>query len=153
MRRERMYHGCTYCMPAVMNKRNTIQKMLILDAVRSMSNHPTAQEIYGVVCERCPTISKGTVYRNLNALADDGDILRVTVANAPDRYDKTAYEHCHFRCRGCGRVYDFKLPHEVEIDNTLNPDFIAEDYVLLVNGLCSSCICERRNDNGQQSAV
>ena len=56
-------------------RRNTRQRKLVLDAVRQSYNHPTADEIYNVVRAQDDKISRGTVYRNLNLLADAGEIL------------------------------------------------------------------------------
>ena len=103
-------------------RRNTVQKTLILEAVCSMRTHPTADEIYEIVSKKCPAISKGTVYRGLNQLAEDGKILRVAIANAPDRYDLTVGDHAHCICNGCGRVFDYRLVRDPEFDQT-NTDF------------------------------
>lgn len=128
-----------------MSCRNTIQRTLVKDAVMAMTCHPTADEIYDEVLKKCPGISKGTVYRNLNRLADEGEILRVAVANAPDRFDRTACPHCHFRCLECGHVCDFQLAHDLEIDQRLNPGFVVKDYELVINGYCSECAEKRGN--------
>lgn len=123
----------------LINERNTVQKQLILDAVRGLDSHPTADEIYERVAVRCPSISKGTVYRNLNRLADDGEILRVAVANAPDRFDRTTGDHCHCRCLTCGRVFDYKaLPH-IELSRTGCGDFEVTGCDVVFRGYCKSC--------------
>ena len=119
-------------------KRNTVQRTLVLETVRSLHNHPTAEEIYENVLLRCPNISQGTVYRNLNNLAKDGDILRVQVANAPDRYDFTVKPHAHFRCNYCGKVFDFTLP-DTPLPEALNAGFQVEDYQLVFCGSCPDC--------------
>ena len=122
-----------------MKQRNTIQKMLIIDAVKSSKEHPTAEQIYSAVAEKCPNISRGTVYRNLNLLASEGDILRVPVPNGPDRFDSTTRPHCHCCCLDCGRVYDYELPHGVELGEEMNQDFLVRDYELMINGWCREC--------------
>ncbi len=122
-----------------MNKRHTIQKDLVLSTVMGMSCHPTAEEVFAQVSQLYPSISKATVYRNLNLLADEGTILRVAVANAPDRYDKTSHMHCHFMCRNCGKVYDYTLAQDIVIDERLNPGFVVNGYELVVNGRCAQC--------------
>ena len=58
-------------------RRNTRQRKLVFDAVRQSYNHPTADEIYNVVRAQDDKISRGTVYRNLNLLADAGEILSI----------------------------------------------------------------------------
>ena len=44
-----------------MQRRNTRQRKLILEVVRSMNDHPTADEIYLAVHERDEHIGRGTV--------------------------------------------------------------------------------------------
>ena len=68
-----------------MIRRNTIQRSLVYEAVNALQNHATADEIYEISVKEHPHISKGTVYRNLNQLAEDGEIRRVEVPGGPDR--------------------------------------------------------------------
>ena len=63
-------------------KRNTIQRALTLEAVQKLQSHPTADEVYAAVSAEHPHISRGTVYRNLNQLSEDGKIREMV-------YDKT----------------------------------------------------------------
>ena len=46
-------------------QRNTRQRQLVLDAVRSRRDHPTAEQIYQSVHQVDAHVSRGTVYRNL----------------------------------------------------------------------------------------
>ena len=57
-------------------RRNSKQRQLILDTLRSVHNHPTAEDVFQMVREKNPTISLGTVYRNLNLLVDNGDMQK-----------------------------------------------------------------------------
>lgn len=122
-------------------KRNTVQRTLILSAVQSMTNHPTAEEIYEQVVKICPGLSKGTVYRDLNQLASDGEIIRVAVANAPDRFDLTVREHAHGFCTACGKVFDIDLDAFPHVQST---SFQVQRMDVLASGLCKEC-AERRN--------
>ena len=54
-----------------MERRNTIQKQLVLEAVAQLHNHPTAEQVYAQVVKEHPTISKATVYRNLEMCIRD----------------------------------------------------------------------------------
>ena len=69
-------------------RRNTKQRKLVLDTVRQSYNHPTADEIYNAVREQDDKISRGTVYRNLNLLADAGEILSIKTPGG-SRFDRT----------------------------------------------------------------
>ena len=48
------------------------QRELILETVMENPVHPTADTVYAMVREQEPNISLGTVYRNLNLLAEQG---------------------------------------------------------------------------------
>lgn len=48
-----------------MQRRNTIQKELVLKAVQDLRSHVTAEEVYEFIRKNHPGIGKGTVYRNL----------------------------------------------------------------------------------------
>ena len=85
-----------------METRNTIQRALVLEAVRRFAGHGTAEELYQAVAQRYPHISKGTVYRNLQRLCELGEIRRVEVPDGADRYDRILEDHYHVRCDGCG---------------------------------------------------
>lgn len=108
-----------------------------------MTNHPSADEVYEKVAEICPNISRATVYRDLNRFAENGDILRVQVANAPDRYDLTTCSHAHCLCSVCGKVSDYNLRVLPELDEAGNDGFEAEGLCIIVNGICGACRKER----------
>ena len=78
------------------------QRELVLKTVKANLIHPTALEVYGMTREVDPTISMGTVYRNLNLLAEQGKILRIKVPGGADRYDGTIEPH--LQCSGVDKV-------------------------------------------------
>ena len=96
-------------------RRNTKQRKLVLDAVRQSYNHPTADEIYNVVRAQDDKISRGTVYRNLNLLADAGEILSIKTPGG-SRFDRTVEPHAHIICTSCSRVIDVPLPFDAQLD-------------------------------------
>lgn len=68
-----------------MIRRNTIQRTLVLEAVNQLRNHATADEIYEKIVSEHPHIGRGTVYRNLQLLAESGEILKTEVPGGADR--------------------------------------------------------------------
>lgn len=122
------------------------QRELILQQVRSRCDHPTAEEIHRSVLEQCPALSLGTVYRNLNNLADQGEILRVPVPGQPDRYDRTLPQHSHMFCSRCGRLVDIPLPEE-KLRKFLrrNIDLPIERHCLTLYGVCPDCLKKESN--------
>ena len=59
--------------------RMTQQRQVILEELRLCRSHPTADELYSRVRRRLPRISLGTVYRNLETLAERGLIRKMEV--------------------------------------------------------------------------
>ena len=57
----------------------TRQRMVILDELRKVSSHPTADEVYEMVRKNLPRISLGTVYRNLEILSVMGLISKLEI--------------------------------------------------------------------------
>ena len=121
--------------------RNTIQRLSVLQAVHRLKNHPTAEEVYRAVTADCPTVSRGTVYRNLRLLCDQGEIRRVEAPGEADRFDHRLETHGHAKCLLCGRILD------VELAETPDParwvadahGFSLRGFELFFTGLCAAC--------------
>ena len=86
-------------------------------------DHPTADVVYMNVREQYPNISLGTVYRNLNLLADIGEIQRLRVGDGMDHFDADISPHYHFVCTECDSVIDL----EMESIDTIN-DVAAKGF-------------------------
>ena len=91
------------------NIRMTRQRKVILDELRKLHSHPTADGLYTRVRRRLPRISLGTVYRNLEVMAEGGLIGKLDIGGRRKRFDGNAAQHCHVRCLTCGRVEDAKV--------------------------------------------
>lgn len=86
--------------------RMTHQRRVILEEVKRLKTHPTADEIYDRVRQRLPRVSLGTVYRNLDLLAACGLITRLEPVHPQMRFDGNTDLHYHLTCQQCGRVED-----------------------------------------------
>src|SRR3989344_4341137 len=92
-------------MKSKLNPRQTIQKSIVLNFLRSVKTHPTAEMVYKAVKKKLPQISLGTEYRNLENFANKGIILKITAGNQA-RYDGDISDHGHFICQSCGKIDD-----------------------------------------------
>ncbi|MDO5142399.1 MAG: transcriptional repressor [Eubacteriales bacterium] len=138
----------------MMQTRNTVQRQIVLQTVLRMHDHPTADTVYAAVAAEHPSISKATVYRNLNQLVCQGEIRRVPVANGADRFDYNVQEHYHVRCSRCGAVFDVQMPL---IDDLLArvedaSGVEVERYDILFEGVCQRCR-ENQSLSGSDSAA
>ncbi len=121
---------------------NTNQRRIIIEELRKLKTHPTADELYAIVREKLPQISLGTVYRNLELLAEAGKIWKLELSGKQKRFDGNVNKHFHMRCSNCGRIEDMEADEMSEIDDKLN-DLVdklkVDGYRLELSGLCSKC--------------
>ena len=131
-----------------MERRNTIQKALILRAVCDLKRHLTADEVYEFVKRDHPSIGKGTVYRNLAILTEEGAIRKVEVPDGSDRFDFTLKNHYHFRCVKCGEVFDVDMDEipdlQKKIHDTHGMEFLT--YDIFFKGICPECRAQEKED-------
>lgn len=117
------------------------QRKLILDAVQGNYTHPTADAVYNELKERLPSLSLGTVYRNLNRLADEGTILRLRMEEGPDRFDCQTVAHYHMRCRNCGELVDLMTDYLADVDDRVGTATgqQIESHHIMFEGVCEKC--------------
>lgn len=121
--------------------RMTKQRALILEELRNVTSHPTADEIYAIVRSKMPHISLGTVYRNLELLAENNEILKLEYAGFQKRFDGNTMPHSHVRCEHCGKVADVMgdVPVQSVPPDVSAPDFEISSARLEFFGLCRHC--------------
>lgn len=121
-------------------QRNTKQRKTVLDAVRARHDHPSADQVYLNARQADEKISRGTVYRNLNLLAQDGEILQVKLPDI-NRFDCRTDLHYHLICTECGAVCDAMLPYHVELDTLLGAEtgYAIDRHRTVFEGVCPAC--------------
>ena len=118
------------------------QREAIRKELCGRKDHPTADDLYAKVRAEYPNISLGTVYRNLNQLAKNGEILCIAQEGCPVRFDGNPAPHYHLACSSCGRVIDVEMP----VMQQLNSQAAAATggqihaHSVLFEGLCADCI-------------
>lgn len=129
-------------------QRNTKQRKLILDAVRARNDHPSAEQIYQDVRAIEPKISRGTVYRNLNILIQNREILHVKLPKAERFEGHRSDRHYHLLCTGCGQVSDVPLTYHPAFDTEVSAKtgYFITQHRTLFEGLCPDCQKKTRGD-------
>lgn len=124
-----------------MTKRNSIQRSLVLEAVRELGCHATADEVYDTIVQKHPNISRGTVYRNLNLLSDMGEIRKVEIPNDANRFDHQCHEHYHAKCVKCGRVFNVEMEFVSDLEKNIKDTqgFEITGHDIIFKGVCSKC--------------
>lgn len=125
-------------------RRMTSQRRVILEELMESKGHPTADELYERVKQRLPRISLGTVYRNLELLAAQGQIRKVELSGRQMRFDAGTEAHYHIRCIECGAIEDIAadLPWAEMIGNP--KDFRICGIRLEFLGHCPECDSKKK---------
>ncbi len=129
------------------NLRASFYRLKIFEHLINERTHPTAEEIYNFLKKEIPALSRATVYNTLRLFLNRKLIQLINIEKNEARYDATLSWHGHFKCLGCGIVFD------VHIENLklggLDGFEIYEKHLDL-KGLCPSClikkIMEDKND-------
>ncbi len=121
-------------------ERLTKQRKIILEYLQSVTSHPTAEQVYEGVKKKLPKISLGTVYRNLQNMSEEGEILKLEI-NGEFHFDACKKSHQHLVCKKCGKiidVFDESLEKNI-LKKTKNKDFTPEKTYVYIQGICSDC--------------
>ncbi len=112
-----------------------------MKAVNTLQCHATVEEIYNLVVKEYPNISKVTVYRNLNQLAENGEIRKLEVPGDADRFDHLCHDHYHARCLRCGRVFDVDMDYIEDLEKRIKDahGFEFSGHDLMFKGICPDC--------------
>ncbi len=119
--------------------RVTLQRHAILEAVYSLGNHPSAEQVIDYIRVRYPGIATGTVYNVLDVMVESGLVKRVKTDKDAMRYDAIMNRHHHIYCAETDRIEDY---FDEELDELLQAyfrkkklqDFKIEDIILQIKG-------------------
>lgn len=117
----------------------TPQRHAILEAVFTLGNHPTADNVIDYIRKTHPGIATGTVYNVLDVLVEIGLVQRVKTDKDAMRYDAIMKKHHHIYCAKTERIEDY---FDAELDEMLTdyfrrkdvPNFKIEDIILQIKG-------------------
>ncbi len=123
----------------------TTQRRTVLEVLLQRSDHPTADQIFETVKVRHPRISRRTVYRVLDTLAELGLIRRVHHPGAAARFDAKTHRHHHLVCIRCNKIVDWE---SADLDSIALPKgkphgFDVCDFSVQLMGICPACRKEK----------
>jgi len=117
----------------------TPQRIAILEAIYTLNNHPTADNIMAYIRKTHPNIAIGTVYKVLDVLVEKGLIKRIKTEKDIMRYDGVLEPHHHLFGSSSDRIEDYS---DEKLDKLLKeyfkkkriPGFKIEEIKLQING-------------------
>lgn len=121
--------------------RNTRQKDVIRESLKGGDGFVSARQLHEKLEEAGEHIALATVYRQLNAMEEQGlvDTVRMNGQQlfrlcGDDRH------HHHLVCVSCGRTVQIDPPSEQWLRKVADTyDFTIESHTLEVFGLCAEC--------------
>ena len=130
---------------AATRHRSTRQGGAVRDALQSAGGFRSAQEVYAALRGQGESVGLSTVYRHLQALADDG---LVDAIQSPD--GETTYRYCgesgsghhhHLVCRVCGRAEEVEGPAIEKWAAAVGAahGYADVDHTVELFGTCSAC--------------
>jgi Fe2+ or Zn2+ uptake regulation protein len=114
------------------------KRVKIMHYLISNRNHPTVDIIYSDLVKKIDRLSKTTVYNVLNLFVQEGLVVPLNIENNELRYDADTSAHGHFKCKHCGKIFDFELKKE-ELPSLPLSGFRADEYQYSIKGICSLC--------------
>jgi Fur family ferric uptake transcriptional regulator len=120
-------------------ERNTRQRSAIRDAIAHAERPLLPQEVLAAAQEQAPGLGIATVYRNLKALVDEGELKPVNLPGENPRFELDGHRHHHhFQCTRCERVFDVHACPG-DLSHLAPPGFTLEDHDLTLYGRCKDC--------------
>ena len=120
---------------------NTHQRHVIFRTLGESKNHPTPEEVYEKVRAKIPSISLGTVYKNIKTFVQAGLLREVALHHEPARLDPNLSDHHHLVCRHCKSITDIAAGEmaPVRLKCALPAGFQLERCEVVALGLCAAC--------------
>lgn len=107
----------------------------------------TAREIYDYLKQEIDGVNRTTIYRNLDRMCENGEILRYKEPNQDSWYYQysSEHKHCnahmHAQCSECGKIYHLESAFVDEFKNKLLKIYGLELNVTktIIIGKCREC--------------
>lgn len=132
--------------------RSTRQRAAIIRALRKASGFKTAQVLHLEMLRAGDRVGLATVYRNLQALTESGDVdvVQNEAGEAMFRLCDATDHHHHLVCRGCGRSQEI-MAQEVEswaASVARRHGFQEVTHTAEVFGVCGDCLAAPAGRHG-----
>ncbi|MEO6411964.1 MAG: transcriptional repressor [Pedococcus sp.] len=128
--------------PTTEGRRPTRQRAAVAAVLADTEEFRSAQELHALLREAGDKVGLATVYRNLQAMAADGeiDMLRTDEGEAVYRACSTGHHH-HLVCRVCGRTVEVEGPTVEAWATRVSAEhgFTEVRHTLEIFGTCATC--------------
>jgi Fur family ferric uptake transcriptional regulator len=122
--------------------RNTRQRRAVAGVLDELTAFASAQQIHELLDDRGEQVSLATVYRNLQALSEAGEVDALRGDDGETRYRRcSAGHHHHLVCRSCGRTVEVEGPTVERWADRVSAEhgFSQVSHQLEIFGNCADC--------------
>lgn len=123
-------------------RRPTRQRAAVAALLADTDEFRSAQDLHAALRAGGDSVGLATVYRNLQAMAAEGevDMLRTDDGEAVYRACSTGHHH-HLVCRACGRTVEVEGPTVEAWANKVSAEhgFTDVHHTLEIFGTCADC--------------
>lgn len=116
----------------------SLQRMKIFQYVDNSMNHPTVEMIYRGLKSKIPTLSKTTVYNTMKLFNERGVVKFLSIDDKELRFDTDLSNHGHFKCKLCGKIYDYPISELICKEEKLDGFSVEESFHYHI-GICNNC--------------
>ena len=124
-------------------QRVTSERLHLFRAVYEQHGHIDAEALLATMKDRGLKISRATLYRNLDLLAEYGFVRRYRLGGRSYLYEHVhaGLRHDHLVCTDCGRVAEFVSPAIEALQREIcrAHGFDPDEHTLQIHGLCVEC--------------
>jgi len=99
----------------------------------SKHKHSDANAVFNAVKKKLPSITKATVYRNLEKMVKTERLTSFEL-NGRSLFEIKKPSHCHFVCMKCGKIFEINAPLINE-----PKDFKVQNISIIIRGACKEC--------------
>ena len=121
------------------NVKVTSQRVRILEYLDSTEGHVDAETLHTVLRKENPSLSKTTVYSNLDLFRQKGLVSVLTISGTERLYEMERGMHHHLLCDECGRIYniDISCPY---LGGMLHGEHKIKEVHGYFRGTCNTCL-------------
>jgi Fur family ferric uptake transcriptional regulator len=133
----------------VKEHRRTRQRAAVDEALDETTDFVSAQELHAMLRSRGAGVGLATVYRTLQALADDGrvDVLRSDGGETVYRRCLRDEHHHHLVCRSCGATVEVAGPAVERWTKSVadKHGYVDVSHTLEIFGTCPRCAGQQQS--------
>ena len=119
--------------------KSTHQRLAILEAIERFG-HIDIDTLYTTITQKYPTMSKATLYRNINDLMSFSILEEVKLPHQKQHYEIKKVPHVHLICTKCGGIEDIFIETKPLLETiSLQSGFQIQKSFIVMNGVCKRC--------------